>query len=70
MKRYQKGLWFAGLDILLILLALFMTHGCRQQVDAETTISLPSLMYHSVTEGAESDYQIQPETFSSDLQYL
>lgn len=70
MKRYQKGLWFAGLDLLLILFAFLTTHGCRQRVDAETTISLPILMYHSVTEGAESDYRIQPETFSSDLHYL
>ncbi len=70
MKRYQKGLWFVGLDFLLILFALFMTHSCHQQVDAETTISLPILMYHSVAEGAESDYRIRPQTFSADLQYL
>jgi peptidoglycan/xylan/chitin deacetylase (PgdA/CDA1 family) len=68
-KRYQKGLLLTGLDLLLILLAFFLTHN-QQYANAEEAVTLSVLMYHSVTAGEESDYRIQPATFAADLAYL
>lgn len=70
MHRSHKGIWFLILDGCLILLAFLLTKGCPQTVHAETPVSLPVLMYHSIAPGTESDYQIRPETFAADLSYL
>ena len=70
MHRSHKGIWFLILDGCLILLAFLLTKGCPQTVHAETPVSLPVLMYHSIALGTESDYRIQPETFAADLSYL
>ena len=52
------------------MLAFLLTKGCPQTVHAETPVSLPDLMYHSIAPGTESDYRIRPETFAADLSYL
>ena len=59
MHRSHKGIWFLILDGCLILLAFLLTKGCPQTVHAETPVSLPVLMYHSIAPGTESDYQIR-----------
>ena len=48
MHRSHKGIWFLILDGCLILLAFLLTKGCPQTVHAETPVSLPVLMYHSI----------------------
>lgn len=69
----RKLLRYAAFDLALILAAVLLTHFGRQHfaaVNSTGGVSLPVLLYHSVTNLPESDFCISPESFESDLQYL
>lgn len=69
----RRFLRYAAFDLALILAALLLTHAGKQHfaaVDSTGGVTLPILMYHSVTDMPETDYCISPETFRQDLQYL
>lgn len=69
----RRFLRYAAFDLALILAAILLTHAGKQHfkaVDSAGGVSLPILMYHSVTDMPETEYCISPETFRQDVQYL
>ncbi len=69
-RRFVRYVIF---DTILILAALLLTCAGKLHFAAVGThdgISLPILMYHSVTDLPERDYCVTPETLENDLIYL
>ena len=62
------------LDLLLIMIVIGVNawhhHAVMTAVSYQEGIFLPVIMYHSITENPETDYQLSPEMFAQDLYYL
>ena len=59
------------LDLCAILLWLLLSTLSRNmQTAAQEPVMLPVIMYHSITPAASTDYQLTPERFAEDLDYL
>lgn len=65
--------FFLLLDVtvaVLWMLCISIGRSVRPADSIQEGVCLPVIMYHSITESAASDYQITPQQFEADLQYL
>ena len=74
-KCYRTGKlkFFLILDTTLVLIWLigsFLHNSLRSAGSDNEGIFLPIVMYHSITENPQTDYQLSPEAFAEDLYYL
>ncbi len=74
-RCYQTGKFkfFLLLDVFLILLWMTCSNlrsSAEHQKPSQEGIFLPVVMYHSITENPQSDYQLSPEMFAQDIYYL
>jgi len=71
--RTGKLKFFLILSVIIIILRIMcrtLNSSAENQNQTEQGVFLPVIMYHSIIENPQTDYQLSPEMFADDLYYL